>query len=427
MGVLFVGVWHRHWRAAAVFRVPQGPAGAWCAATPSRQAARYLTLPFPQTGEELAELREVDDAEHNPDPGLLDRAKIMVHESIQRFGFWAILLAASIPNPLFDLAGLTCGHFLIPFWTFFGATVIGKAVVKVHIQAFFYVAVFNVAAMDALENLMPAMLKHWVAVLKKTVLTSQFPICRDRGVQHGSVDACRECCGEFFAAHDTEHEIVPACAAFCSEEAKQGSWVAWAWNSVVTLVVLWFVLSIVHDTARRQLVSEAMADGPLAQPVAVVARGDDDAEEEEEEQDSEEDSEEEQEEEQGEDSAAGNDGDGQADDSEATDDSEDASGDDDGEEDYIASDDSDDGQAARPSGLRRRKRAVAASGPRVRGRSRSQSRPAVRTSTGRGRGRGRGRGQARTGGGAGAGAGASASNRRTSPSPVRRSSLRRLD
>eukprot|EP00731_Ephydatia_muelleri_P022563 Em0015g146a len=29
-----------------------------------------------------------------------------------------------IPNPLFDLAGITCGHFLVPFWTFFGATVI---------------------------------------------------------------------------------------------------------------------------------------------------------------------------------------------------------------------------------------------------------------------------------------------------------------
>ncbi len=140
------------------------------------------------------------------------RAKIIVHESIKKFGFFAILVAASIPNPvwhwtcpawrscitnvllgggggggracvlvimpgnagegccccrnshggvvipmgvgtgdvvilndggharcfngtrrcqLFDLAGLTCGHFLIPFWTFFGATCIGKAIVKV--------------------------------------------------------------------------------------------------------------------------------------------------------------------------------------------------------------------------------------------------------------------------------------------------------
>ncbi|CAH6775852.1 Vmp1 [Phodopus roborovskii] len=41
---------------------------------------------------------------------------------------------AQIPNPLFDLAGITCGHFLVPFWTFFGATLIGKAIIKMHIQ-----------------------------------------------------------------------------------------------------------------------------------------------------------------------------------------------------------------------------------------------------------------------------------------------------
>ena len=39
-----------------------------------------------------------------------------------------------IPNPLFDLAGITCGHFLVPFWRFFGATMVGKAVIKMHIQ-----------------------------------------------------------------------------------------------------------------------------------------------------------------------------------------------------------------------------------------------------------------------------------------------------
>ena len=44
------------------------------------------------------------------------------------------LLTLQIPNPLFDLAGITCGHFLVPFWTFFGATLIGKAIIKMHIQ-----------------------------------------------------------------------------------------------------------------------------------------------------------------------------------------------------------------------------------------------------------------------------------------------------
>ena len=39
-----------------------------------------------------------------------------------------------VPNPLFDLAGITCGHFLVPFFTFFGATLIGKAFFKAHFQ-----------------------------------------------------------------------------------------------------------------------------------------------------------------------------------------------------------------------------------------------------------------------------------------------------
>ena len=45
-----------------------------------------------------------------------------------------VICIFQIPNPLFDLAGITCGHFLIPFWTFFGATLIGKAIIKMHIQ-----------------------------------------------------------------------------------------------------------------------------------------------------------------------------------------------------------------------------------------------------------------------------------------------------
>ena len=50
---------------------------------------------------------------------------------MERVGFFGILACASIPNPLFDLAGITCGHFLVPFWTFFGATLIGKVSVIV--------------------------------------------------------------------------------------------------------------------------------------------------------------------------------------------------------------------------------------------------------------------------------------------------------
>lgn len=61
-----------------------------------------------------------------------------------------------IPNPLFDLAGAICGYYLIPFWTFFGATVIGKAVIKVHIQQLAVILAFNEEVLDKALNLIAA-------------------------------------------------------------------------------------------------------------------------------------------------------------------------------------------------------------------------------------------------------------------------------
>jgi len=76
-------------------------------------------------------------------PGLWDRAKQQVERLVTSAGFFGILLCASIPNPLFDLAGITCGHFGVPFWTFVSATLIGKAVIKMHIQKMFVIVAFS--------------------------------------------------------------------------------------------------------------------------------------------------------------------------------------------------------------------------------------------------------------------------------------------
>lgn len=64
----------------------------------------------------------------------VDEKSKIVLQMIQKLGFFGIFLFASVPNPLFDLAGITCGHFQVPFSTFFGATFLGKACVKASIQ-----------------------------------------------------------------------------------------------------------------------------------------------------------------------------------------------------------------------------------------------------------------------------------------------------
>jgi len=73
--------------------------------------------------------------------------------------FETLCLLCQIPNPLFDLAGVTCGHFLVPFWKFFGATFVGKAIFKVHIQVLFVVTLFNIHYLEwcvhAIESAIP--------------------------------------------------------------------------------------------------------------------------------------------------------------------------------------------------------------------------------------------------------------------------------
>ncbi|XP_039071163.1 vacuole membrane protein KMS1-like [Hibiscus syriacus] len=74
----------------------------------------------------------------------------------QHMNFFTILVLASVPNPLFDLAGIMCGQFGIPFWKFFLATLIGKAIIKTHIQFLFcrrcLSSVCNNQLLDWIEN-----------------------------------------------------------------------------------------------------------------------------------------------------------------------------------------------------------------------------------------------------------------------------------
>eukprot|EP00123_Amoebidium_parasiticum_P015743 comp23128_c0_seq1/m.37288 comp23128_c0_seq1/g.37288 ORF comp23128_c0_seq1/g.37288 comp23128_c0_seq1/m.37288 type:complete len:421 (-) comp23128_c0_seq1:433-1695(-) len=74
---------------------------------------------------------------------MVNRMKIWMIQFLQNHGFWGVLLMSAWPNMAFDLCGICCGHFLMPFWTFFGATLIGKAVIKVNMQAVFFITLFT--------------------------------------------------------------------------------------------------------------------------------------------------------------------------------------------------------------------------------------------------------------------------------------------
>jgi vacuole membrane protein 1 len=80
----------------------------------------------------------------------IKRAELQLTQLVLKYGFWCILALASVPNPLFDFAGMTCGHFLVPFWSFFLPTMIGKAFFKMHIQQLAIIAIFSENHFDSL-------------------------------------------------------------------------------------------------------------------------------------------------------------------------------------------------------------------------------------------------------------------------------------
>ncbi|XP_017002346.2 vacuole membrane protein 1 isoform X1 [Drosophila takahashii] len=111
----------------------------------------------PEDAEELAEFEALNAKRHQKNLSLMDKGKLFMERVVERVGFFGILACASIPNPLFDLAGITCGHFLVPFWTFFGATLIGKAVIKMHIQKIFVIIAFNETLIERAVDLLASL------------------------------------------------------------------------------------------------------------------------------------------------------------------------------------------------------------------------------------------------------------------------------
>jgi len=64
-------------------------------------------------------------------------------QMIERRGALSVFLLSCWPNALFDLCGIVCGHYMMPFWSFFLALCFGKGVIKVAIQTGFFVFLFS--------------------------------------------------------------------------------------------------------------------------------------------------------------------------------------------------------------------------------------------------------------------------------------------
>ncbi|XP_070549732.1 vacuole membrane protein 1-like [Ptychodera flava] len=125
-----------------------------------------------------------------------------------------------IPNPLFDLAGITCGHFLIPFWTFFGATIIGKAVIKMHVQKLFVITMFSERHVENLVNM--------IGQIPNIGQSLQAPFKDYLEKQKEKL-------------HHKPGTHVPS----------NSNWLSWFFEKLIIIMVTYFVISIINSMAQN--------------------------------------------------------------------------------------------------------------------------------------------------------------------------------
>ncbi|KAJ2637074.1 hypothetical protein GGF40_002603 [Coemansia sp. RSA 1286] len=155
-----------------------------------------------------------------------DRALLSVYHLLRRFGFAGILVFAAIPNPLFDLAGITCGHFGVPFWTFFGATFLGKSLIKSTIQSAVVITAFS----KDMIAIVLSFLQHrspWAHDLAELILRNQVAAFEARALTGAPADA------------------EPASSSL----SLLGS----VWNACISIMLIYFAISTLETFAQSYL------------------------------------------------------------------------------------------------------------------------------------------------------------------------------
>ncbi|KAE9612809.1 putative SNARE associated golgi family protein [Lupinus albus] len=182
------------------------------------------------SGREVDAMDELDSDDKGIMAVQLNKIKRWFLSHVQYLNFLTILVLASVPNPLFDLAGIMCGQFGIPFWKFFVATLIGKAVIKTHIQTVFMISVCNNQLLEWIENELIWVVSHVPG------LSSALP-----GVianLHAMKDKYLK------APHPVSSNV---------QGKKWNLSFASIWNTIVWLMLMNFFVKIVNATAQRYL------------------------------------------------------------------------------------------------------------------------------------------------------------------------------
>jgi hypothetical protein len=140
VAALYPATYFAIWRLAIIPSFLQS-AGTAIGEIPPYWITRASRLAELQAGERQGKMPE--ELETASQYEIVNKVKAWLVGFLKTHGFLGVFLMAAWPNFAFDLCGICCGHFLMPFWTFFGATLLGKAFVRNTYQTLFMVAIFK--------------------------------------------------------------------------------------------------------------------------------------------------------------------------------------------------------------------------------------------------------------------------------------------
>jgi len=172
--------------------------------------------------------------------GLLLRMQKWMIDILQKHGFAAVVALSAWPNAAFDVCGMCCGHFLMPFWTFLGGTIVGKAFIKAPGQAVAFTMAFRSESrawfMSHVKLVLPVSLHHKV------------------DAQIMKVDAMFDSAPKAEAAA----EAATGGGLFSFSVFKLS--LKGAWNLVVLSLVGYFVVSCIEQFAQHEQAERDKAD-----------------------------------------------------------------------------------------------------------------------------------------------------------------------
>ncbi|KAI8471894.1 MAG: hypothetical protein J3K34DRAFT_226103 [Monoraphidium minutum] len=266
-----VGFWDIYWKVWPT-------AVLWGAGTAVGEVPPYfLSYQAAVAGTRNEMLQDVTEGmAPGKDAGVVQRVvaamQLWMMRIIRQHGFIGILLLASWPNAAFDLCGICCGAFRMPFWSFFGATLIGKGGVKVSGQALFFVALFRRASREALLALVASVLPRHLPGAPPDAAP---PAARLKGFVDGQITKFQARVVASAEEHRSEARWFwtraadylrahfgsggPAARAWAAAQVPDTVSEVWGW--VIIVLIGMFAVSCVNALAQGQ---KAWADGEAA-------------------------------------------------------------------------------------------------------------------------------------------------------------------